>query len=73
MIIIKIALESAGGNTEEFLYAKNKFKARAEGTRLEDGSSLVQEVIQVVGYKLKEALQILKNKRVYGIIWYKGE
>lgn len=41
----QIELESAGGNTDELLYAKNKFKARTEnGTlSLTDGSELAQE------------------------------
>lgn len=39
----QIALESAGGNTDELLYAKNKFKARAQGLDITDGSELAQE------------------------------
>lgn len=39
----QIELESAGGTKEERAYSKNKFKARAEGLGLEDGSALVQE------------------------------
>lgn len=39
----QIELESAGGTKEERAYSKNKFKARAEGLGLEDGSALAQE------------------------------
>lgn len=39
----QIELESAGGNKEELSYAKNKFKARAEGVDIKDGSALAQE------------------------------
>lgn len=39
----QIMLESAGGNADEILFAKNKFKARAEGVDLKEGSALAQE------------------------------
>lgn len=41
--IEQIMLESAGGTSEEILYSKNKFKARAEGVNLEDASTLAKE------------------------------
>ena len=39
----RIELETVGGNKDEINYAKNKFKARAEGIDIKDASSLLKE------------------------------
>ncbi|GAA0735721.1 phage tail tape measure protein [Clostridium oceanicum] len=39
----KIQLEAVGGNADEINYAKNKFKARAQGLDIKDASTLLKE------------------------------
>ncbi|MBU5227857.1 phage tail tape measure protein [Clostridium senegalense] len=39
----RIELEATGGNQDEMNYAKNKFKARAEGLDIKDASKLLKE------------------------------
>lgn len=41
--IARIELEAVGGNKDEINYAKNKFKARAEGVDIKDASQLLKD------------------------------